>query len=225
MSQLLVDTATMPSVSTELPPLPSWRGRLHLITLMVAIPTLVLLAIDAEGARARTGVVIYAVGLSAMFGVSTMYHRWARTPRARAIWRRADHATIFVAIAATCTPVCLLVGGPAAIWVLVGSWVVAAIGITAEMRDGTRAAKVGRFMYIANGWLVILILPPLWSSGHETAALLLIGGGVVYTVGAVFFARSWPQLWPDVFGYHEAWHVATVTGASAHLAAIWLLTT
>ena len=70
------------------PTRPSWRGRLHLVTLVVAVPLFTMLVIAADGARARVGVVIYAAGLCAMFGVSVTYHRWVHTVRGRAMWRR-----------------------------------------------------------------------------------------------------------------------------------------
>ena len=90
---------------------PSWRGRLHLIGLVAAIPLTVLLAIVASGGRARGGVIVYAVGLCSMLAVSVTYHRWVHTVHARAAWRRADHATIYAAIGGTFTPLCLLAFG------------------------------------------------------------------------------------------------------------------
>ena len=77
---------------------PSQRGRLHFIALVSVIPLLVVLAIEVDGARARAAVVMYAIGLCTMLAVSTTYHRWVHTIRARAAWRRADHAAILLAI-------------------------------------------------------------------------------------------------------------------------------
>ena len=90
---------------------PSWRGRLHLIGLAAAVPLTVVLAIVASGGRAHGGVIVYAVGLCSMLAVSVTYHRWVHTVRARAAWRRADHATIYAAIGGTFTPLCLLAFG------------------------------------------------------------------------------------------------------------------
>src|SRR5687768_14792090 len=81
------------------PERPSWRGRIHLWALACIIPPLVAMAVQADGGRARAGVIIYTAGLCSMLAVSTTYHRWVHTTRARAAWRRADHATIFAAIA------------------------------------------------------------------------------------------------------------------------------
>lgn len=207
------------------PTRPSWRGRLHLVTLTLVVPLCAVVALDAHDVRARVGVVVYAVGLCSMFFVSTTYHRWVHTIRARAAWRRADHATIFVAIAATSTPLCLTFEpASAAAWRLVVVWTIAAVGVTAKATGSRRGNNVGNVLYIANSWAGILILPALWSNGYVAATVLLIVGGLTYTVGAVGFARQWPALRPSVFGYHEVWHAATVAAASAHLIAVWMIT-
>ena len=207
------------------PTRPSWRGRLHLVTLIVAVPLFATLVVAADGARARVGVLIYAAGLCAMLAVSVTYHRWVHTVRGRAMWRRADHATIFVAIAATSTPLCLVLKPPHAVgWQLVALWSIAAVGVAAKAFGGRRAHHVGNVLYIANGWAGALLLPALWGNGHVAASLLLVAGGVIYTVGAAGFARGWPVLKPSVFSYHEVWHAATIAAAGAHLAAVWMVT-
>lgn len=207
------------------PTRPSWRGRLHLVTLALVAPLLMVVAADARSDLIRVGVVVYAVGLCSMFFVSTTYHRWVHTIRARAAWRRADHAMIFVAIAATCTPLCLTLGpAGSATWQLAVVWSIAAVGIVAKAGGGRRGNHLGNALYIANGWAGLAILPALWARGYVTPTILLLTGGVVYTVGAAGFARRWPSLRPSVFGYHEVWHAATITAAGMHLAAVWLIT-
>ena len=99
---------------------PTWRGLVHTLALLAAIPLLVRLSIVSNGARSRAAVIVYATGLCSMFAVSSVYHRWVHSLRARAIWRRADHATIFAAIAGTFTPLALsTLGTRAAIAVLI----------------------------------------------------------------------------------------------------------
>ncbi|MBA3605642.1 MAG: hemolysin III family protein [Actinomycetota bacterium] len=204
---------------------PSWRGRLHGIALVVALPLLVLLTIEADGARHRAGVIVYAVALSSMLSVSTIYHRWVHTLHARAIWRRADHAMIYAAIAGTCTPLCLaLLDTAAAVPLLAITWTLAAIGVAAKLARSPLGDRVGTAMYIGNGWAGLLLLPALWSRGGILPTVLVIGGGVVYTLGAIGFGRQWPRLRPHVFSYHEVWHVCTLAAASAHLAAVWMVT-
>lgn len=218
------DSATLRwDVPLGTPTRPSWRGRLHLITLAVAAPLCALVAFDAHDTRARVGVVVYAAGLCSMLAVSTTYHRWVHTIRARAAWRRADHATIFLAIAGTTTPLCLTLGSPA--WQLAVVWAIALVGVLAKATGSRPGHQVGNVLYIANSWAGLVILPALWASGHVAASVWLMIGGVIYTGGAFGFARRWPTLSPSVFSYHEVWHTATVAAAGAHLIAVWMITT
>lgn len=221
----IVDPATSSRWDVPLgtPTRPSWRGRLHLVTLAIAAPLCALVAVDAQDTRARIGVVVYAAGLCSMLAVSTTYHRWVHTIRARAAWRRADHATIFVAIAGTTTPLCLISSSP--VWPLAVVWAIAVVGVLAKATGSRRGHHVGNVLYIANSWAGLLVLPALWASGHVVATALLLAGGLIYTGGAFGFARRWPTLRPSVFGYHEVWHAATVAAAGAHLLAVWMVTT
>ena len=225
---MLVDGRGRPldaPLGTELRP--SWRGGVHLAALILAAPLAVMAVVGADGGRARLGVAVYAVGLCTMLAVSTTYHRWVHTLRARAIWRRADHAAIFVAIAATATPLCLSAlprgaAGPA----LVAVWAMAAAGIVAKVIGGARTHRLSNVAYIGNSWAGCAIVPALWSAGHVASTVLVMTGGVIYTTGAIGFARQWPRvLVPAVFGYHEIWHAATAAAAAAHFTAIWLVTT
>jgi hemolysin III len=194
------------------------------VALVVFVPLLAYLAIQADGVRLRAGVVVYAAGLCSMFAVSTTYHRWVHTIRSRAIWQRADHATIYAAIAATCTPFCLalLATGPA-VAMLVLIWAAALVGATVTLTRWRRATVVASGMYIANGWAGILLVPPLLDVRGVVPTALLVAGGLIYTLGAIGFACHWPTLRPSVFSYHEVWHVCTLAAAGAHLAAVWLV--
>ncbi len=205
---------------------PSWRGRLHLIALWSAIPMLVVLTIDSNGARARAAVIVYGVGLCSMLAVSTIYHRWVHTIRARAAWRRADHATIFAAIAGTCSAVALttLTTGPA-IAMMVIIWTAAVVGAAFKVVSFNRSHRLGAVMYIALGWSGVALAPAVWQQGGLLAFGLLLAGGVIYTVGAAGFGRQWPTLRPATFSYHEVWHAFTIAAAGLHFAAIFTLAT
>ena len=205
---------------------PSWRGRLHLIALCSAIPLVVGLAILSDGARSRAAAIVYGVGLCSMFAVSTIYHRWVHTIRARAAWRRADHATIFAAIAGTCSAVALTsLSTGRAIAMLVIVWSAAAVGAAFKIVSFDRAHRLGSVMYIALGWTGMALIPAVWRTGGALPVALLAAGGVVYTVGALGFGRKWPTLSPLRFSYHEVWHVCTVVAAGLHFAAVCLLAT
>ncbi len=205
---------------------PAWRGRTHMAAFLAAVPTFVVLVVLARGAGATTGVVIYGVGLCAMFGVSATYHRLVHTLRARAIWQRADHATIYAAIAGTSTPICLVVmPRQLGIPLLVVLWVGAICGAVMKAVAWRHADIVGGILYIVLGWTGLAALPSMWRHAGVWPAVCLIGGGVLYTLGAIGFACGWPKLKPAVFGYHEVWHLFTIAAATAQLAAIWVVVT
>ena len=129
---------------------PSWRGRVHMLGLFLAIPALALLIVFADGARARVGVSIYAAGVCAMFLASTTYHRWVDDLRARAAWRRADHAMVFAAIAGSTTPVVLIVMPSAwGIGLLVVVWTVSVVGAVFKFGPWSHGNSVGSALYAA----------------------------------------------------------------------------
>ncbi len=205
---------------------PSWRGWLHLVALGSALPMVTLLAVAANGARARAGVIVYGVGLCAMLAVSAAYHRGVHSARARAAWQRADHATIFAAIAGTSTALVLTsLPNLFAIAMLIVVWGAAAGGATAKVLRFEQAGRTGAFMYIGLGWFGLVLLPAVAARGGAVAAGLLIGGGMLYTVGAAGFRRQWPTLRPATFSYHEVWHSFTIAAAAAHFAAVYTLAT
>ncbi len=201
---------------------PTWRGLIHLIALLAAIPLLVALSIVSNGARMRAAVIVYAVGLCSMLTASTVYHRWVHSLRARAVWRRADHAMIFAAIAGTFTALALstLATGPA-IAMLIAIWAAAATGAVVKLTQFHRADRIGSVMYVAMGWAGLVLVPALLHRHESLAVILLVAGGVMYTVGALAFRRQWPTLRPATFSYHEVWHAFTIAAAGLHLAAVW----
>jgi hemolysin III len=205
---------------------PSWRGRVHMIGLFVAIPALTLLIVFADDARARVGASIYAAGVCAMFAASTTYHRWVDGLRARAAWRRADHAMIFAAIAGSSTPIVLIMmpsGWGFALLSVV--WAVAVVGAVFKFSRWRRGDTIGSVLYAAVSGLAALTIPALWVRGGATPAILCLVSGALYIFGAHWFSRTQPRLRPAVFSYHEVWHLFTVAAAAAHFAAVWLIAT
>jgi hemolysin III len=205
---------------------PSWRGRVHMLGLFVAIPALALLIVLADGVRAKVGTSIYGAGVCAMFAASTTYHRWVNNLRSRAAWRRADHAMIFAAIAGSATPVVLIVMPSAwGIVLLAVVWAVAAVGAIFKFGPWRRGDTVGSALYAAVSGLAALALPALWIRGGVLPAVLYLVSGALYIFGARWFSKTWPRLRPAVFSYHEVWHVFTVAAAAAHFAAVWAIAT
>jgi hemolysin III len=207
---------------------PSWRGRSHLFAAAVAIPAFVVMIVVANGAAARTGAALYAAGVCAMFAVSTTFHRLVHSVRARTIWQRADHATIYAAIAGTSTPICLVAmprswGIP--LLCVLWSGAIGGALLKSFAFEWRHAQKVGGLMYIALGWAGLVAMPFLWREFGVVIALGVLLGGVFYTVGAIGFALERPRLRPAVFGYHEVWHLYTIAAASTHFVAIWAIVT
>lgn len=197
-----------------------------MLGLFVALPALALLIVFSDGPRATIGSSIYAVGLCAMFAASTTYHRWVDDFRARAAWRRADHAMIFAAIAGSSTPVLLFaMPGRLGIILLALIWAASVVGAVLKFGHWPTGDSIGTALYAAVSVLAALSVPALWVRGGVTPAILYIVSGAIYVLGARWFAKTWPRLRPSVFSYHEVWHVFTVAAASVHFAVVWLIAT
>jgi hemolysin III len=200
---------------------PLLRGWLHLVCFFLAIPAGMWVIALADTPRARWGAVVYAIGMIALFGVSGSYHRGRWSQAARRRMQQLDHATIFVMIAGSYTPLCLVaLQGWIAPVMLVAAWVGATVGIVLAFSGGRRSRIARSALYIALGWVSIGATPQLIDhlTGQEIALIAI--GGVLYTVGAIFLATRWPDPFPRVFGYHEVWHVLVVAAVVCHFVAI-----
>jgi hemolysin III len=203
---------------------PRWRGRLHSWAFFCSIPAGAALVVLAEGATARIAVAVYVVSLAALFGTSATYHRLARTPTVKRRLQRLDHSMIYVLIAGTYTPLCVLALPPAwGIPVLAVVWGGASMGVVVKAAGIKRLGGVANALYIVLGWTAIVALPVLVTSIPPSGLALMLTGGIAYTVGAVVLLRRQPDPRPNVFGYHEVWHACTVIGAVSHFAMVWLI--
>ena len=200
---------------------PLLRGWLHLVCFFLAIPAGVAVILLADGSRARIGAAVYAVAMVALFGVSGSYHRGRWSAAARRRMQQLDHATIFVMIAGSYTPLCLVaLQGWVAPVMLVAAWVGATTGVVLAFQGGRRSRIAKGILYIALGWVSVFAAPQLISNLSPGELALIATGGVLYTVGAVFLGTRWPDPFPRVFGYHEVWHVLVVIAVVCHFVAI-----
>ena len=200
---------------------PALRGWLHLVSFVVTLVAGPLLVAHAHTDGARAALTVYVVSLAALFGVSAAFHRIRWTPVGRRRLRRADHATIFLAIAGTYTAVAgLTVHGWAQILVLCLVWFGGAIGVTVRQvwLDAPKWAIA--VPYIVAGWSALAIIPQLLRGLGGVGFGLILAGGACYTIGAVCYAMKRPNPVPGVFGYHEVFHALTVMGATFHFIAI-----
>ena len=201
---------------------PRWRGRIHGGAVAVVIPAGIILTLVTPSGLARVAVFVYVASLLALFSTSASYHLFTRTQRAQRTMRQLDHAMVYVLIAGTYTPVCLL-ALPRTIGVvfLIGIWSAAILGIALKIT--WRAHKVSGAMYLLIGWAALIILPWAYHRAGFTSLLLFALGGIVFTVGAILFYLQRPQLRPLVFGYHEVWHVFTVVAVALQFAGVGVL--
>jgi len=201
---------------------PKLRGVFHEYAFPVAVLAGAALVIAAPDGRAKIAAAIYAFSLAALLGVSALYHRvnWRR-PAARRWVRRLDHSMIFLLIAGTVTPFALLVlHGAFANAILIAVWAGAAVGIVVEVIWVDAPKWVTALVYVAVGWIGALAFPAIAIDAGIGAAVLIAIGGVLYTTGAVVYARERPDPNPAVFGYHEIFHVLVLGAAALHFAAI-----
>lgn len=200
---------------------PVWRGWIHAVAALVAVPAAIVLVVVADHPAARIAAAIYGLGIVLGFGTSACYHRIAWSDRSHAILRRMDHSMIYVLIAGTYTPVCLVALPKAwGIPLLSVVWTGAATGIVLKQCAFHRFRAVQGALYPLLGWAAVISLPALIHSLSGAALACLLGGGLLYTFGIPVLARRRPDPWPRVFGYHEIWHVATVLAAVCHFAMV-----
>lgn len=198
-------------------PTPLLRGWLHLACFFVAVPAGWAIVKVAESDLSRLGATVYAFTVAALFGVSGTYHRQRWTPRVRRRLKRLDHATIFLMIAGTYTPVCLsALRGTMGALLLAAVWTGAIAGVVLSVTAVIERRIFGIALYIALGWVVVVALPQLARRLSAGDLALLVVGGVLYTAGAIFLATRWPDPFPRIFGYHEVWHVMVVAAVACH---------
>jgi hemolysin III len=200
---------------------PRLRGLLHAYAFWFALAAAVALILVAPDTRARVSAVIYGIGLCALFGASATYHRWRGHPRWKPVLRRIDHSTIFIFIAASYTPISLLVlNDPLRIIVLASVWLGALAGVAMSIAwiDAPRALVA--LCYIAVGWVAVVAMPQLFSHRGIGMPLLLLIGGILYSLGAAAYATKRPNPWPRTFGFHEVFHSLVIAAAAVHFVAI-----
>jgi hemolysin III len=191
---------------------PRLRGWIHLGSIPFAVTAAFILVLLAPTTTARLAAVVYGVAVCALFTVSALYHRVRWYAVAHLRMRRLDHGTIFVMIAGTYTPVCLLaLTGATGVVLLTIVWTVAAAAFVLSVAGVAERSQVAQSAcYIGLGWIAVVVLPQLVAQLAGWQLLLVALGGALYSVGALCLATGRPDPFPDTFGYHEIWHVLVV---------------
>lgn len=181
---------------------------------LVAAPVLILSAVRHGGTARIAGASVFSAAMLLLYLTSTLYHALPGS-RAKQVFRLLDHASIYVMIAGTYTPITLSVLGGTWGWTLFGIvWGLALGGIVLTVAGGVRYPKLRTSLYLAMGWLIVVAVKPLWLRMPSEGLLWLSAGGIAYTVGVVFYAAKRVR-----YG-HFVWHLFVVAGTACHFIAL-----
>ncbi len=203
---------------------PLLRGWFHAFAALAAVVFTIILCWRSWHDLPRlSSLVIYGISMIVLYTVSAMYHIGSWREPVRRTLRAFDHANIFVLIAGTYTPLCFnLLSGwirPAILGII---WLLAAIGVGLAALTLHTPRWLTASLYVVMGWVVVLALPAFLAVVPWTAVALLLLGGVLYTLGAVIYARRWPDPFPRVLGFHEIFHLFVIAGSVAFAITVWM---
>lgn len=193
----------------------------HQISFFLAFPLVAWLLHRAPTDRATLAAAIYGGSLIALFGTSAAYHRLHWEPAGRALMKSLDHSMIFLFIGGSYTPICLLaIGGDLGSALVAVIWIGALCGVAQTLfwRSAPRALHVG--IYVVIGWAGALGVAEEAARIGRIGAALHLAGGVIYTVGAITYARKRPDPFPRVFGYHEIFHALVIVACACLYAVV-----
>ena len=203
---------------------PLLRGWFHAVAAVGAVVLTIVLCWLSRGDTPRLiSMLILGLSMIELYTVSATYHigRWPE--RTRRVLRSLDHANIFVLIAGTYTPLCFnILDGWLRITILSIIWFLAVLGVAFSVLTLRLPRWVGASLYIGMGWVVVLALPAFLAVLPWIAVGTLVLGGVLYTIGAIVYARRWPNPFPRILGFHEIFHLFVIMGSVAFAACIWI---
>ncbi len=199
------------------------RGFLHGGAAAASVMGLVLMVIRASpDAKALASSMVFGVSLIVMYTVSSLYHSipWGEVSKTR--MRKADHSMIYLVVAATFTPVAsAALTGPTLILALAMMWAIASTGIILKLWASDVKTSLSVTLQLVMGWSALIWTPAIYSQLGLVPVVLILAGGLSYTVGAVIFATQRPRLFPRTFSYHEMFHVLVVTGSFIHFLVVY----
>ena len=194
---------------------PALRGWSHRLAFLAAIVLCPILIISAQEARFLAS--LYSISIIGLFGISSFYHGHTWSGKAHGLWRRVDHAMIFVAIAATYSPISwLMLPRSHAILVLSVVWIGALVGVLVMIFWPTPPKRIIVPLFITVGWSALLVIDELWKNLEGWGFTFLILGGAFHTLGALVYGTQKPDPWPKRFGFHEIFHLLVVLAVASH---------
>ena len=213
-----VAQAKVPATERTKPLLRGWFHEVGAIAMVVVGP---VIGLEANGTKAEICAAVACFAVTAMLTTSALYHRVGWSPKARRRMRRADHSMIFVCIAGTYTAVAGLSLPDTDAWIILGLvWGASVAGIVMRLTWLDAPKWAVSLPYIAAGWVAVWAMPEFFHYLGVFGFSLMLGGGLLYTIGAFVYARKRPDPWPAVYGYHEVFHSCVVLAAALHLSLI-----
>jgi hemolysin III len=201
---------------------PLLRGYFHEWMFFISIGACIPLISKSTNPNELIATIVYSIGIFMMFGFSALYHRINWRPKVLKLMRRLDHSSIFIMIAGSFTPICLLVlPDKLGLQLLLIIWIIAGIGIiqTVLFTNTPRMVRAG--IYLIAGYMAIPYLSVLSSVMGFTNYALTVAGGTIYSVGAIGYGLKFPDFSPKYFGYHEFFHILVSVAAILHFIVIY----
>lgn len=204
---------------------PRWRGWLHAGMAPLALFGGLVLLVLTPTVGGRAAAAVYTLTMLALFGNSAVYHRGTWSERVQRVFRRIDHANIYLFIAGTYTPLAVqLLAGTSRTALLALIWGCAATGVLFRVFWLGAPRWLYTALYVLMGWTALFWLVRFWMAGGPAVVLLVVVGGLIYSYGALVYGRKRPDPSPTLFGFHEIFHACTVAAALCHYAAICVAT-
>jgi len=200
---------------------PHLRGWIHAGVSPFVLAAAIVLVVLSPTAAAKWTTAVFGLSAVMLFGTSAIYHRGTWSPRVAGVLRRLDHTNIFLIIAGTYTPLCvLLLPASTARPLLIAVWAGALVGLLARIFWLGAPRWVYVPVYVILGWVAVAFLPQFYREGGPAILWLVIAGGLAYTVGAIVYGTKRPNPSPRWFGFHEIFHALTVVGFTCHYVAV-----
>jgi hemolysin III len=203
---------------------PKLRGWLHAAIAPLAFFSFLVLLVLAESVRVRAGAAVFMFSAVLLFGVSAVYHTGRWGVRAKAVWKRFDHANIFILIAGSYTPFALLLLTPTHATIMLSVvWGGALLGVFFRIFWLGAPRWLYVPLYLLLGWAALIYGDEFFAKAPTDVMVLIVVGGGLYTIGALVYGFKWPNPSPRWFGFHEVFHALTIAAFVVHYIGVSLL--
>ena len=198
-------------------------GFTHLVGAFFALLGTIYLVYSSRdmGLRVTLVMLIYGLSMVLLYLASSLYHLPKVSDPTRLLLRRIDHAMIPVFIAGSYTPFCAVALNTTLGYSVLGViWILTLAGLFKSVYWIHAPRWITAGLYVVMGWVSLVMIRPLWDALSTAGFLYLVLGGLAYSLGALIYAKKWPDPWPPVFGFHEIWHLFVLGGSVFHFAAM-----